>query len=117
MEMAIGWPESLGVLIHNKKIHFTLVKNEIIHTLLIFLLSVWWDNAFIVSMKIVAFKMTDSEWTCPGFKNSLSNLCRCHNILVQNQDNISVQYIPPYTPILYSKTGVCRDIPHFLIFI
>ena len=29
---------------------------------------------------------------------------------------MSVQYIPPYTPLLYSKTGVCRGIPIFIIF-
>ena len=29
---------------------------------------------------------------------------------------MSVQYIPPYTPLLYNKTGVCRGIPIFLIF-
>ena len=28
---------------------------------------------------------------------------------------MSVQYIPPLTPLLYSKTGVCRGIPIFLI--
>ena len=29
---------------------------------------------------------------------------------------MSVQSIPPQTPLLYSKTGVCRGIPIFLIF-
>ena len=29
---------------------------------------------------------------------------------------MSVKYIPPHTPLLYSKTGVCRGIPIFLIF-
>ena len=33
-----------------------------------------------------------------------------------HQENMPVQYIPPYTPFLYSKTGVCRGIPIFLIF-
>ena len=28
---------------------------------------------------------------------------------------MSVQYIPNYTPLLYSKTGICRGIPIFLI--
>ena len=27
-----------------------------------------------------------------------------------HQENMSVKYIPPYTPLLYSKTGVCRGI-------
>ena len=34
----------------------------------------------------------------------------------EHQENMSVQRIPPYTPLLYSKTGVCRGIPIFLIF-
>ena len=29
---------------------------------------------------------------------------------------MSVKYVPPQTPLLYSKTGVCRGIPIFLIF-
>ena len=29
---------------------------------------------------------------------------------------MSVKCIPPYTPLLYCKTGVCRGIPIFLIF-
>ena len=29
---------------------------------------------------------------------------------------MSVKCIHPYTPLLYSKTGVCRGIPIFLIF-
>ena len=29
---------------------------------------------------------------------------------------MSVKYLPPYTPLLYRKTGVCRGIPIFLIF-
>ena len=29
---------------------------------------------------------------------------------------MSVEYIPPQTPLLYSKTGVCRDISNFLLF-
>ena len=33
-----------------------------------------------------------------------------------HHDKMSMEYIPPYTPLLYSKTGVCRDISSFLIF-
>ena len=36
--------------------------------------------------------------------------------LFYHQDNMSVKCIPPYTPLLYSKTGECRGIPIFLIF-
>ena len=32
------------------------------------------------------------------------------------QDNMSVCFIPPYTPLLYSKTGVYRGI-HFFLFL
>ena len=31
-------------------------------------------------------------------------------------ENMSVKCIPPLTPLLYRKTGVCRGIPNFLIF-
>ena len=33
-----------------------------------------------------------------------------------HQENMSVCLIPPYTPLLYSKTGVYRGIHYFLIF-
>ena len=33
-----------------------------------------------------------------------------------HQENMSVSSLPPQTPLLYSKTGVCRGIPIFLIF-
>ena len=35
---------------------------------------------------------------------------------IKHQDNMSVCFIPPYTPRLYSKTGVYRGIHYFLIF-
>ena len=33
-----------------------------------------------------------------------------------HQENMSVKCVPPQTPLLYSKTGVCMGIPVFLIF-
>ena len=36
--------------------------------------------------------------------------------IFRHQENMSVQCILPDTPLLYSKTGVCRGIPIFLIF-
>ena len=33
----------------------------------------------------------------------------------RHQDNMSVCFIPHYTPLLYSKTGVYRGIYYFLI--
>ena len=33
-----------------------------------------------------------------------------------HQENMSVKCVPPQTPLLYSKTGVCRGKPIFLIF-
>ena len=33
-----------------------------------------------------------------------------------NQENMSVRCKPPYTPLSYRKTGVCRGITIFLIF-
>ena len=35
---------------------------------------------------------------------------------VKHQENMSMRSISPNSPLLYSKTGVCRDIPIFLIF-
>ena len=35
---------------------------------------------------------------------------------LSHQENMSVKYLPPQTPLLYSKTGICRGIPIFLIF-
>ena len=32
-----------------------------------------------------------------------------------HQENKPVKFIPPYTPLLYRKTGVCRGIPIFLL--
>ena len=35
-----------------------------------------------------------------------------------HQENMSVKCIPPYTPLLYSKTGVCRGTePFFFLFL
>ena len=36
-------------------------------------------------------------------------------LMFSHQENMSVQYIPHYTPLLYSKTGVCRIYLFFLI--
>ena len=47
--------------------------------------------------------------------NNSFNYCFDNQFLF-HQENISMQYIPPHTPLLYSKTGVCRGIPIFLIF-
>ena len=33
-----------------------------------------------------------------------------------HHEYMSVECIPPWTPLLYSKTGVCRGIPIFVIF-
>ena len=37
-------------------------------------------------------------------------------ILFIHQENMSVKCLLPQTPLLYTKTGVCRGIPIFLIF-
>ena len=37
-------------------------------------------------------------------------------LLHHHYDNMPVTCIPPWTPLLYSKTGVCRGIHIFLIF-
>ena len=42
--------------------------------------------------------------------------CPCNPSISLRHDNMSVHYIPPYTPLLNSKTGIYRGIPIFLIF-
>ena len=37
-------------------------------------------------------------------------------ILVHYKENMSMKCVPPQTPLLYSKTGICRGISIFLIF-
>ena len=49
-------------------------------------------------------------------------LCSAHysvfvTYLSKHQENMSVKCIPPYTPLVYSRIGVCRGIPIFLIFV
>ena len=39
-----------------------------------------------------------------------------HTLAIKPQDNTSVKCIPPYTPLLYRKTGVYRGI-HFFLFL
>ena len=37
-------------------------------------------------------------------------------MIMEYQENMSMKCIPPHSPFLYSKTGVCRGIPIVLIF-
>ena len=55
--------------------------------------------------------------------NFIMLTCQCSYDLLKpfffhkvHQDNMSVSFIPPYTPLLYSKIGVYRAIQYFLIF-
>ena len=48
--------------------------------------------------------------------NSAVLLGKHDTFLSLHQENMSVKCIPPQTPLLYRKTGVCRGIPIFLIF-
>ena len=41
---------------------------------------------------------------------------RCLSLDCTHEDNMSMCFIPPYTPLLYSKTGVYMGIHYFLIF-
>lgn len=45
--------------------------------------------------------------------------CGCWRMLAQrgrcHQENTPMWFLPPRTPLLYSKTGVCRGIRNFLI--
>ena len=55
-------------------------------------------------------------------RNPRHHFCRSPSLHIlryianHHQENMTVQCIPPYTPLLYSKTGVCRGISIFLIF-
>ena len=54
---------------------------------------------------------------CGGHKK-----CPCTSSIKQilfffHEENMSVTCLPPYTPLLYCKTGVYRGIPIFLIFV
>ena len=49
--------------------------------------------------------MTSLQFFSHNFLGS-SNTIRSH------QENMSLQYIPPQTPLLYRKTGVCSGIPN-----
>ena len=42
---------------------------------------------------------------------------RFSKLLVFHHANNSVKWIPPYTPLLYSKTGVYRGLYYFLLFL
>ena len=41
---------------------------------------------------------------------------RVYEAWILHQDNMSVCFIPPYTPFLYSKTGVYSGIHYFHLF-
>ena len=45
-----------------------------------------------------------------------NNKKKCFIPKLKHQDNMSVQCIPPYTLLLYSKAGVCSGMTIFLIF-
>ena len=45
-----------------------------------------------------------------------SSSWKSNNKTHKHQDNMSVRFIPPCTPHLYSKTGVYKGIHYFLIF-
>ena len=73
----------------------------------------------ISSFGVINYLQFNEIWSLKLRVKQLETSCglikvRC--LTVYHQENMSVQRIPPYTPLLYSKTGVCRDIPIFVIF-
>ena len=73
-----------------------------------------WSMHFIVAFEHMCSLHISSSMTEMG--------CYSHNSTVvgnqhqSHKENMSVKCIPPHTPLLYSKTGVYRGIPIFLIF-
>ena len=57
-----------------------------------------------------------SEDTGQSNQSLLSTLCVAKGLGFLHQNNMSVCFIPLYTQLLYSKTGVIRGIHYFLIF-
>ena len=66
---------------------------------------------------------------CAKNKNKIKNMNKSFNFysfknlfisgrvfIMVHQENMSMQCIPPYNPLLYSKTGIWRGIPVFRIF-
>ena len=53
---------------------------------------------------------------CEMFLAYCLNTFNLNEISTFHQENMSVKCVPRQTPHLYSKTGVCRGIPIFLIF-
>ena len=51
---------------------------------------------------------------CVTFSMSGASPTKNRGFNVIHQDNMSVYFIPPYTPLLYSNTGVYRGIHYFL---
>ena len=65
------------------------------------------DREIIVITRLV-MSLEAMKWLCKRNPSS--------NKRARQHANMSVKCTPPYTPLLYSKTGVYRGIHHFLIF-
>ena len=90
------------------------------------------SNEYPQSMFKSIKKKPEDQWSCkrssdcwPGIITTddflkftlfvkFSDLDKNH-MKLSHQDNMSVLFIPPYTPLLYSKTGVYRGV-HFSYF-
>ena len=52
--------------------------------------------------------------TCPS---AFKRLTQAHAVVrITHLENMTVEFIPPQTTLLYRKAVVCRDIPILLIF-
>ena len=71
-------------------------------------------------LRIISFPPNHfMDWTthCVERRVNPPDQLELHSIdLHIHQDNMSVYFIPPYIPLLQSKTGVYRGIHYFLIF-
>ena len=71
----------------------------------------------VLSPRDLVFRPDISDINCTiimDFNAIHSTLCSVQSR--SHQDNMSVCFIPPYTLLLYRKTGVYRGIHYFLIF-
>ena len=70
-------------------------------------------------VKQISGERLQDHWSSCIFNkavHSLFDVLFVKAVFGYDQENKPMKQIPPYTPLLYSKTGVCRGIPIFLIF-
>ena len=98
-----AWFKSLTI-VHLLMGYIYLASGFIVSFLLLVGMVIWPFNKNLYRQ--YAFYLTYAQWSR---KYNLTLLCF-------HQENMSVEWISPCTPLLYSRTGVCRGILIFLRF-